>query len=87
MATQKLDAKGGVQYDLNSEFSLVDGTSYLLSCNDATYTVLDVADGDDIPDFGIERLAKNPFIIKPVAGQTIRAWVEFGGTLVVTEAP
>ena len=87
MALQSIRAKAGVVYDLNTEFGLVDDTSYLFSCNDAAYTVYDLADGDAVPDAGINRDARQPLIIKPVAGINLYARVEFGGTIVCTEAP
>ena len=87
MATQFYKAEGGKTVDLNTQFSLTDGTSYLVSCNDGPLTISEQNDGDPVPSTGLTVPRQTPLIIKPASGKTIFASTPAGGTIVVTEAP
>ena len=87
MPTQSHKTAVGEIVDLNTQFALVDDTSYLILCNDNPLTLSEQADGTEAPSTGLTVPRQTPLIIKPVAGSTIYAWTPANGTIVVTEAP
>ena len=87
MATQSHKTAVGEIVDLNTQFALVDDTSYLILCNDNPLTLSEQDDGTAAPSIGLTVPRQTPLIIKPVDGKTIYAWTPADGTIVVTEAP
>ena len=87
MATQSHKTEVGEIVDLNTQFALVDDTSYLILCNDNPLTLSEQDDGVAAPSVGLTIPRQTPLVIQPVDGKTIHAWTPAGGTIVVTEAP
>ena len=87
MATEFKKTSAGEVVDLNTQFSLVDGTSYLIVCNNDDLILSEQDDGEAVPTVGLTVARKTPLIIQPVAGKTIYGWTSAGGIIVVTEAP